>query len=233
MLKRSHEVDNQPAPCRFGGHDWLVDGRGVLFWPRHRMLIVSDLHLEKGSFLRRYGHSIPALDTHDTINRLQAVCKDYAPDVVICLGDSFHDRQAELRLRQEDKARLNQLCASCQEWIWITGNHDPELPAGLAGRVLPFLHHDAIAFHHEPADVRQRQIIGHFHPKMRLRLQGQTIRGKAMLHDEQRMVMPAFGSFTGGLDWRDVAIQSLFQTSPERYLFYHEQVWHLDRSSTC
>lgn len=229
MLKSpDRKQTQQRMPCVFAGESFVMDARGVLFWPTQSMLIVSDLHFEKGSFLQQFAHPIPAYDTLDTLSRLEAIVHEYQPEQVVCLGDSFHDRHAGHRLSQADRQKIAQLCARVTSWHWVLGNHDPAIPDGLPGLSHGFIDCAGIRLTHEPTPTDRPQIIGHYHPKAKLKIKGQTIRGKCFLSHESLMLMPAFGSFTGGLDRQDDALQTLFCTPYQTYLLFEDQIWHID-----
>lgn len=215
--------------CRihFAGQEWWLDPSGALFWPAEKMLLLADLHFEKGSFLARAGSSLPAYDTRETLRRIAALLDRYHPREVMCLGDSFHDHHALMRLQSEDAEHLQSLILRVSTWHWIRGNHDPALPPSLPGEHRTLVMRGNICLRHEPEEGDIPQIIGHFHPKARLRLGGVRVSGPCLLHDEQLMMMPAFGSYTGGLDKNDPAITGLFQQSPSCHLLYRGKAWKI------
>lgn len=212
---------------RFGGQELLLDASGGLYWPAEEMLIVSDLHLEKASFLAQFGSALPQYDSRDTLHRLEKLIGEYRPRRLICLGDSFHDRRAFDRLPQGEKDMLARLIDGQEEWHWILGNHDPSLPNTLPG--LSDIRHlrGDITLTHELDKDAPRQIIGHYHPKVKLKLRGHRVSGRCFLVAEHLLIMPAFGSFTGGLNCEDIAITTLTKSPFNRYLLYREQVWKL------
>ena len=114
--------------------DFVADFSGALFWEEQRLLVVSDLHLEKGSSFASRGVLLPPYDTVATLSRLAAVIARHDPRMVIALGDSFHDREAHERLSESDRDALSAMQAR-RDWIWISGNHDPALPSDLGGTV--------------------------------------------------------------------------------------------------
>ena len=128
---------------------FVADLSGALFWQEQRLLVVSDLHLEKGSSFAARGVLLPPYDTVATLSRLAAVIARHDPRMVIALGDSFHDRDAHERLSAPDREALSAMQAR-RDWIWISGNHDPALPSDLGGVVASEVAIGPIAFRHEP-----------------------------------------------------------------------------------
>lgn len=210
----------------FGGEELLLDAAGAIIWPRQNTLIVSDLHLEKASFLSQFGIVLPRYDTRATLAKLANLFAYYKPDHVICLGDSFHDAKAFDRLDSTDRLLLFDLIAQRPHWYWVLGNHDPSLPTGIPGEQHTTLTLADILFSHEPEATDAPQIIGHFHPKLSMSLGGHHVSGPAFVQDESLIIMPAFGSFTGGLNTRDKAIASLV-VNPAHYMLYRERIWKL------
>jgi DNA ligase-associated metallophosphoesterase len=188
------------------GVDLVADHAGALWWPERRLLVVADLHLEKGSAL-----GLPPYDSRETLGRLEALFRRLAPAQAIALGDSFHDRRAEARLSGEDGRRLAALTSAC-DWLWIEGNHDPA-PAGLwGGRVADEAVIGPLVFRHQAQHDRAAgEVSGHYHPKLSLSVRGRSVSGRCFLSDGIRVVLPAFGAFTGGLDARDPALRGLFR----------------------
>lgn len=215
------------AQINFGGETLLLDAQGALYWPQGGWLIVSDLHLEKASFLARFGSPLPRYDTRDTLARLAKLIEQYQPRELICLGDSFHDRHAFERLEKADRAALEQLVANVPVWRWVLGNHDPALSPDLPGERHATIHlHDICLAHERECGREAPQIIGHFHPKLSVHLGGHRVSGKVFIHDERLLIMPSLGSYTGGLDAADPAIDALLH-APMRYLIYREKLWKL------
>ena len=141
--------DKQAISIVFAGQELLLDGSGALYWPSQRMLLVSDLHLEKGSFLAQYGSALPQYDTRDTLLRLQQAIARYKPQRVVCLGDSFHDSKALSRLLNEDSRALSDM-VNAHEWIWILGNHDNSLGELFPGITRAREELEGICLTHEP-----------------------------------------------------------------------------------
>lgn len=198
------------APVAIGEEAAFCDARGVLFFPRWRLLAVSDLHLEKGAAFARRGTMLPPYDTAATLLRLQAVIADYAPRVVVSLGDSFHDRDGADFMPPAFRDSLAAMMAG-RDWYWIAGNHDPDKPAGIGGDSVAELRLGALTFRHEPrAAGGGGEVAGHLHPCARIVQRGRSVRRRCFAGDGSRIVMPAFGSFTGSLNILDRAYAGLF-----------------------
>jgi uncharacterized protein len=186
----------------------LADISGALFWDEQSLLVVSDLHLEKGSSFAARGVLLPPYDTVATLSRLAAVIARHDPHMVIALGDSFHDREAHERLSDTDREGLSAL-QTRRDWIWISGNHDPHLPRDLGGIVAEEVAIGPITFRHEPTGA-SGEIAGHLHPKARVPTRGRSVERRCFASDGERAVMPAFGAYAGGLSIRDRAFQKVF-----------------------
>ncbi|KIZ33000.1 MULTISPECIES: ligase-associated DNA damage response endonuclease PdeM [Rhodopseudomonas] len=196
-------------PCvSIAGVELYADLSGALYWQAERLLIVSDLHLEKGSSFAMRGVLLPPYDTVATLGRLGAVIARYDPRRVIALGDSFHDREAHGRLSDGNRDILAALQAR-RDWIWISGNHDPALPSDLGGAVASDVAIGGIVFRHEPTGAKG-EIAGHLHPKARVSNRGRSIERRCFASDGMRAVMPAFGAYAGGLNIRDAAFARIF-----------------------
>lgn len=198
---RTEDVD-------LAGAHLVVDPAGIVYWPAERALVVADLHLEKASSYARYGALLPPYDTAATLARLCEVIMRYRPRTVVALGDSFHDGDGPQRLGRDDREAINAL-QNGPEWIWIAGNHDPDPAIGVGGVFTPELSVGALTFRHEPKG-QSGEIAGHLHPVARISARGRSISRKCFAVDGERMVMPAFGAFTGGLNIRAAAFMTVF-----------------------
>src|SRR5438046_7010526 len=187
---------------------FVADLSGALFWQEQRLLVVSDLHLEKGSSFAARGVLLPPYDTVATLSQLAAVIARHDPRMVIALGDSFHDRTAHERLSAPDREAMSALQAR-RDWIWISGNHDPALPSDLGGVVASEVCIGPIAFRHEPTGA-SGEIAGPLHPKARVATRARVTERRCFASDGERAVMPAFGAYTGGLSIRDIAFTKIF-----------------------
>lgn len=191
------------------GVTFLADLSGALLWEDERLLVVSDLHLEKGSSFAKRGTLLPPFDTAATLARLASIIARYDPRTVIALGDSFHDREAHMRLPDADRMQLAAL-QTRRDWIWISGNHDPALPRDLGGTVADIIAIGTITFRHEPTGARG-EIAGHLHPKARVATRARTVERRCFVSDGERAIMPAFGAYAGGLSVRDAAFAKIFR----------------------
>jgi uncharacterized protein len=192
------------------GVDLVADLSGALFWEQESLLVVSDLHLEKGSSFAARGVLLPPYDTGATLGRLGAVIARHDPRMVIALGDSFHDSSAHERLSAPDRDAIAALQLR-RDWIWICGNHDPAPPSDLGGVVALEVALGPIVFRHKPTGVLG-EIAGHLHPKARVSTRGRSMERRCFACDGERAVMPAFGAYTGGLSIRDAAFARIFRT---------------------
>jgi DNA ligase-associated metallophosphoesterase len=192
------------------GRSFVADGAGVLWCPDARLLVVADLHLEKGSSFAARRMMLPPYDTGQTLTALARVVARLAPRTIVSLGDSFHDRAGPVRMAESDRDRLKALQAG-RSWIWVAGNHDPALEGDMTGDFLDCFTDGALRFVHEPTAGRvSGEIAGHLHPAARISARGGSVRTKVFVSCETRLVMPAFGALTGGLDVTSPAIRSLF-----------------------
>jgi uncharacterized protein len=201
-------IEMRASTVTVAGVTMLADISGALFWDEQDLLVVSDLHFEKGSSYAARGVLLPPYDTLATLSRLAAVIARHDPRRVIALGDSFHDREAHTRLSPADREALSALQAR-RDWIWISGNHDPAIPSDFGGVVATEVAIGPIAFRHEPTGAFG-EIAGHLHPKARVPTRGRTMERRCFACDEQRLVMPSFGAYTGGLSIRDQAFTKIF-----------------------
>lgn len=184
----------------FGGHELAALPQGALFWPARRALLVADLHLEKASWFAGHGQLLPPYDSIATLTDLTALVAATAPDEIWCLGDSFHDSRGCERLPADAQAMLRALTAKVA-WTWITGNHDRVYVDRCGGDVADEALIDGLMLRHEanPKETRP-EVSGHFHPKLRLRVRGRLVSRRCFVATGTKLVLPAFGSLTGGLD---------------------------------
>ena len=188
------------VPFSFGGHDLIPSGDGALYWPARNALLVADLHLEKASWFARLGQFLPPFDSLATLTALEREVEATGATTLYCLGDSFHDRLGCDRLPADARALLTAMTARL-DWVWITGNHDAGFVDHCGGRIAIEVEVDGLVLRHEadPADPRP-ELSGHFHPKFRLQLKGRRISRRCFVATDRKLILPAFGSLTGGLD---------------------------------
>lgn len=184
----------------FCGHDFRALRQGALFWPARRALLVADLHLEKASWFAKGGQMLPPYDSLATLADLAALADAHRIAEIWCLGDSFHDAGGMERLPPDARDALGRLTARIR-WTWIVGNHDPALADAGGGHVADEAELDGIVLRHE-ADPRETrpELSGHFHPRFRVSRRGRTVSRRCFVATERKMILPAFGALTGGLD---------------------------------
>ncbi len=188
------------VPLSFAGETFFAAGDGALHWPRLEALLVADLHLEKASWFARLGQFLPPYDSQETLSQLAAVVERTAVRQLYCLGDSFHDRFGCDRLPRVARDLLTGMTAAL-DWAWIVGNHDPGFADHCGGRISEEEVVGGIALRHEAQHGEARpEISGHFHPKLRLQLKGRNVSRRCFVMAETKLILPAFGSLTGGLD---------------------------------
>ncbi len=198
------------APAlRVCGAALTVLADGAIWWEAERMLVVADLHLEKGSAFAARGIALPPYDTRTTLRRLDALLARWQPSRLVALGDSFHDLDAEARMGAEDAAHLAHLTRRT-DWIWIAGNHDPRPSRQFGGTVHEELRAGPLTFRHEPRPAPSTgEIAGHLHPCAAVRVRGRRLRRRCVASDGTRAILPAFGAYAGGLNVLDVAYENL------------------------
>lgn len=190
----------------------VADPSGALYWPSEGLLVVADMHLEKGSSFARYGQFLPPYDTAATLLRLAGALGRYNPRAVLALGDNFHDGDGPARLAEDDRATLHAMQRG-RDWIWLAGNHDPDPAAGIGGEFSATLAIGPLNFRHEPtAESEDIEIAGHLHPVARVAARGRAVSRRCFARSEFRMVMPAFGAYAGGLNVRHAAFAEVFRT---------------------
>ncbi|MBI1407276.1 MAG: ligase-associated DNA damage response endonuclease PdeM [Caulobacter sp.] len=198
-------INGEPVVMRSSGALWLAG---------QRMLVVADLHFEKGSAYAARGQLLPPYDTAETLTRLEAEIAALAPATVVLLGDSFHDGRAEDRLFGDDAARIAAL-SSGRQLVWVVGNHDADGPRDLPGDLADEIAIGGLILRHEPLPgPRPGEAAGHLHPCARLVGRGRAVRRRCFATDGERVILPAFGAYAGGLNIRDEAFAGLFTRHP-------------------
>ncbi|PWE18881.1 ligase-associated DNA damage response endonuclease PdeM [Marinicauda salina] len=191
-------------------------------------LLVADLHFEKGSGLAARGSLLPPYDTRATLARLADAIARLKPARVVALGDSFHDLGADGRIHEDDARTLADLVASVADWVWIEGNHDPAPPPRFGGRIVAELETGPLVLRHEPRPGPQAgEIAGHLHPCAKVRGRGRAVRRRCFVTDGDRLILPAFGAFAGGLNIRDAAYDGLFARAPEAWMIGADRVYRV------
>ncbi len=214
-----------PAPIHLAGERLMLDPAGALFWPATGLLAVSDLHLEKGTAFARRGMLLPPWDTHATLDRLTLLLRRWQPRIVVALGDSFHDADGAARLPHAELQRLNAM-TEAHRFTWVQGNHDPTPPAGVSGEWVEHFDTTPIVFRHQAiAAAAPGEIVGHHHPKAAVPARGGSVSRPCFVVDARRVMMPAFGAYTGGLDVRDRAIAGLFPRGARVFLLGKDRLF--------
>ncbi len=232
MHRIAHAISALPdnpalsARIAINGVAAICDPLGGLYLPDLDILVVSDLHLEKGSAFARRGMMLPPYDTLATLRILEAVIARHDPKTVISLGDNFHDRVGSALMPDQFRGMIETM-ARGREWIWINGNHDPDGTVGLPGTSADELHYAGLIFRHEPAkDTGAGEIAGHLHPAATVTRREKRVRRACFATDSRRLIMPAFGVTTGGLDLRHKAIHGLFdRTSLVAHMLGRDRIY--------
>ncbi len=224
------EKTSKPAGLTLAGEAAVLDLSGALWLPAHRTLVVSDLHLEKGSaFAARSGQFLPPYDTRETLANLHEAVLRHEPARVVALGDSFHDARGPERMEPGDRAMVAALQEG-RDWVWIAGNHDAAVQEGVGGRYAETLTLGALTLRHEPlAGAAPGEVAGHLHPCGKVAMRGRAVRRRCFVSDGARLVMPAFGAFTGGLNVRDRAFEPLFPNGFTAHLLGDGRVFAIGR----
>ncbi len=214
-------------PCgslsvRVTGEVCVLRCSGALWLPTFGTLVAGDLHLEKGSAYAARGQMLPPYDSRATLDRLEAEVAELRPDRVVLLGDSFHDAKSIGRMAADDRERLDRL-AFGRDWVWLEGNHDREALSAadadavsrLPGRIVGDIRLGALYLTHEPMpEAEEGEVAGHLHPCARVVAHARMVRRSCFVTDGRRLILPAFGAFTGGLNVLDSAIAGLFAAPP-------------------
>ncbi len=188
------------VPLSFAGQHFLASHDGALHWPEQSALLVADLHLEKASWFAAGGQLLPPYDSLATLQALEQEIARTGVKRLYCLGDSFHDRFGCDRLPADARALLTSLTARL-DWAWIVGNHDSGFADHCGGRIEQECEVAGIVLRHEAiADDRRPEMSGHYHPKLRLSLRGRNVSRRCFVASETKLILPAYGSLTGGLD---------------------------------
>lgn len=216
------------AGLTVNGARLALDLSGAAYCVETGTLLVADLHLEKGSALAMKGVFLPPYDTRATLKRLEQAIARFAPERVVALGDSFHDGLAQFRIHGEDADRLDALVARVADWVWIEGNHDPMPPPRFGGRVTGEMALGPLTLRHEPrAGAQPGEVAGHLHPCAKVTGRGGRVRARCFLSDGTRLILPAFGAFTGGLNLRDPAYADCFAALPDAYVIGRAKVYRV------
>lgn len=227
----------QAMPFKFSGSTWVLDYRAAVYWPEQDVLLVADLHFEKGSFLSQFASPVPRYDSRSTLGVLSSLIDTYQPGQMLCLGDSFHDIGAFERIIDEDVRFLQMLVKRVDEWHWLLGNHDPAIPDWFGGRAseqitLSTQLGEEIRFQHHCDEDQTAQVVGHYHPKAGFESPQRRFSGKCLVKTENKLIMPALGQYTGGLGVDDEVILALAPVAKRQcFLLYEQRVIPLPKGS--
>lgn len=216
MLRARLDLMPETAPTlrshlTVGAHTLKPLVAGALYWEAEDTLLVADLHLEKGAAYAARGMLLPPYDTRSTLSRLRKIIAAVDPGRVVALGDSFHRSECAENLVEDDFTLLTTLQKG-RDWYWICGNHDPHLPDSIGGTVCGTLTMSGVVLRHEPSEEPAGpEIVGHLHPVARISRRGTVVRRRCFATDGNRLVMPAFGAYAGGLNLMHEAFQPLFR----------------------
>ncbi|WP_298284929.1 ligase-associated DNA damage response endonuclease PdeM [Novosphingobium sp.] len=198
------------VPFSFASQEFRLGASRALYWAEENALLVADLHLEKASFFARHGQMLPPYDSRATLERLAGALRETGARRVFCLGDSFHDRAAVARMEPHAAGMLDALTRAT-DWVWITGNHDEDAAAP-GGTLVDELDIRGLKLRHiARTGSNAREVSGHFHPKLRVSVRGRSIARPCAVASENRLILPAFGALTGGMDAGDPAILAALQ----------------------
>jgi hypothetical protein len=199
------------VPFSFAGEEMLLVQGRALFWPRERALLVADLHLEKASFFASFGQMLPPYDSRETLERLALSVRETGAVRLFALGDNFHDAKGGLRLEPHAAGMLAAL-TRVLDWVWISGNHDGGVSKVAGGTLAEEVAAGGLTLRHKAApSTRTPELSGHFHPRLMLSARGRRIARPCAVMSEQRLILPAFGALTGGMDAADAAILAAMQ----------------------
>jgi len=199
------------VPFSFAEQEWRLLRSGALYWPRENALLVADLHLEKASFFARHGQMLPPYDSRETLERVALALRETGARRVFCLGDSFHDVGGAERLEPRAEGMLAALTRAT-DWVWITGNHDVGAVPTEGGALIEELSVSGVLLRHKAHSGETGiELSGHFHPKLRLTVRGRQIVRPCTVASENRLILPAFGALTGGMNAADPAILAALQ----------------------
>ena len=227
-------VKNKQTTHEIGlkGQAAILDLTGAMYLADHDVLLVADLHFEKGSSFARRGMMLPPYDTRETLVALSDAVFRFNPKTVIALGDSFHDIGGPDRLGDEERVALADVQKS-REWIWVTGNHDRILPDSIGGQVVEEMALGSLTLRHEPIAGEQAEIAGHLHPVGKVVMRGRATRRRCFLTDGSRCIMPALGAYAGGLNACDAAFKPLFPKGFTAHLIGSERIFAIAKSMLC
>jgi len=231
-LKPAPLANQTTSDIEIAGATVTLDLSGAIYLAAEDVLVVADLHFEKGSAFAERGQMLPPYDTRETILALTQAVERFSPRTVVALGDSFHDIGGPGRLGEEERAAIARLQAA-RRWIWVTGNHDRTLPASIGGEVVAECALAGLTFRHEPGAGADAEVAGHLHPVGKVVMRGRGVRRRCFLTDGRRLVMPALGAYAGGLNACDAAFKPLFPRGFTAHLIGDGRLFAIGRAMLC
>ena len=213
------------------GEQLQFQANGSLYLPDYDVLVISDLHLEKGASQQNIV-PLPSFDTPDTLQRAEKAIAQTGAKHCIFLGDSFHTTETAWRLPAQQRALIQNVADKC-ELYWVEGNHDPDLPHHIPGHHCAEISIGPFKFRHMPAKEHHSEfeVFGHYHPKAKLRLRAKHVSGKCFLLTDTKLLMPAFGSYTGGLNIKEPVISTILPRGKQVFFCYQQKIYHLPYSA--
>ncbi len=209
----------------FNKNDFFLNGQGALYWPKNSSLIVSDLHLEKSSYFAKFGQFLPPYDSLETLEILENILKKQNVKTIILLGDIFHDSNGYKRLDKNAKSIFDKIKKK-YKLLYIIGNHDQKLQIPGIKTYLNYLL-DGINFSHKPNNLNLYQIFGHFHPKISIKFNGNRMFKKCFIVSKNKICMPAFGVFTGGIDANNKIFDLIFTKKKQYYIIENSKIYSI------
>lgn len=224
FIERPHGLSKQHL-IALGGLNFVPDMSGALYLPEEKVLLAADLHLEQGASLARRGLHVPPYDTGVTLAMLEKVLAATAAQRLILLGDSFHDGEAHTQILEADAARLRAITSKI-DTIWIAGNHDPNVHDDLGGVCVQELALGNVTLRHIPSQLKtgEMEIAGHLHPGAAIEQRSHHIRTKCFVADDQRIILPAFGSYTGAMNVKHAVFKDLLNPAQTK-------VWMISKTA--
>lgn len=219
-------VDKRIVAVRFGEQELVLSGCGAMYWPAQKMLVIADLHLEKGSYFASRGNPLPLYDSINTLRNIEEAIHYFKPRYLLSLGDNVHDKRAFDRMPVEVSGLLSSIIQQVEQWIWLKGNHDDDCLPNSAEQLVftDFLDIGGITFSHEVMQKKSWQIVGHFHPKAKLN----SVKGKCFVQTKNILYMPAFGYYTGGLDIESEAFKRIINSDNYAvFISYRKKIWKI------
>ena len=198
------------VPFAFAAQEFALAPARALYWAEERALLVADLHLEKASYFAKHGQMLPPYDSRETLERIATAIHETGARRVFCLGDNFHDSHGPSRLEPYAAGMLAALMRAT-DWVWITGNHDTKDADGSAEGIAELSVAGIMLRHEARPGEAGPELSGHFHPKLRVTARGRRVARPCAVASEQRLILPAFGALTGGMDAADPAILAALQ----------------------